>query len=67
METKKNPVPVIEGINIEEFIKNYRKKSLIVVLKNACNCIINFKKNGIKTFMKNILEYPVILFDASIE
>ena len=50
------PVPVIEGMNIEEFIKNYRKKSLPVVLKNAASSW-PFYKNGIPNFLqKNILE-----------
>ena len=32
-----SPVPVIDGTNLEEFIKNYRKKSVPVVLKNVAS------------------------------
>ena len=61
------PVPVIEGMNIEEFIKNYRKKSLPVVLKNAASSWPFYKKWNPEFFAEKYPDDPVILFDAAIE
>ena len=61
------PVPVIEGMNIEEFIKNYRKKSIPVVLKNAASSWALYKKWNPEFFAKKYPDDPVILFDAAIE
>jgi len=60
-------VPVIEGMNIEEFIKNYRKKSLPVVLKNAASSWPFYKKWNPEFFAEKYPDDPVILFDAAIE
>lgn len=61
------PVPVIEGVNIEEFIKNYRKKSLPVVLKNAASSWALYEKWNPEFFAEKYPDDPVILFDAAIE
>ena len=61
------PVPVIDGINVKDFIKNYRKKSKPVVLKNVASSWPLFKKWNPEFFAKQYPEDPVILFDAAIE
>ena len=61
------PVPVIDGTNIKEFIKNYRNKSQPVVLKNVASSWPLFKKWNPEFFAKQYPEDPVILFDAAIE
>jgi hypothetical protein len=61
------PVPVIEGVNIEEFIKNYRKKSLPGVLKNAASSWVLYEKWNPEYFAEKYPDDPVILFDAAIE
>ena len=61
------PVPVIEGMNIDEFIKNYRKISQPVVLKNAAASWPLMNKWTPDYFANQYPEDPVILFDASIE
>jgi len=61
------PVPVIEGANIHDFIKNYRNKSQPVVLKNAASSWPLFKKWSPEFFAEKYPNDPVILFDAAIE
>jgi ribosomal protein L16 Arg81 hydroxylase len=61
------PVPVIEGMNVEEFIKNHRKKSQPVVLKNAASSWPLYKKWTPEFFAEQYPEDPVILFDGAIE
>jgi len=61
------PVPVIEGLNIKDFIKNYRKRSKPVVLKNVASSWPLYKKWNPEFFAKQYPDDPVILFDAAIE
>lgn len=62
-----NPVPVLDGNNVEEFIKYYRKKSKPVVLKNVASSWPLYNKWNPEFFAKQYPEDPVILFDAAIE
>ena len=61
------PVPEIDGLKLEEFIKNYRKKSRPVVLKNVASSWPLFKKWNPEFFAEQYPDDPVILFDAAIE
>jgi hypothetical protein len=61
------PVPVIEGMDVDEFIKNHRKKSQPVVLKNAASSWPLYKKWSPEFFAEQYPEDPVILFDGAIE
>lgn len=61
------PVPVLEGANVDDFIKNYRDKLQPVVLKNAASSWPLFQKWNPDFFAEQYPEDPVILFDAAIE
>ncbi|MEE3097606.1 MAG: cupin-like domain-containing protein, partial [Bacteroidota bacterium] len=62
-----SPVPEIDGTNLEEFIKNYRKKSVPVVLKNVASKWPLHEKWNPDYFASLYPKDPVILFDAAVE
>ena len=61
------PVPEIEGVSVDEFIKNYRNKSQPVVLKKAAKDWPFYDLWTPEYFARKYPEDPVILFDATIE
>ena len=62
-----SPVPVIDGTNVKEFVKNYRKKSVPVVLKNVASKWPLHEKWNPDYFASLYPKDPVILFDAAVE
>lgn len=61
------PVPVMDGTNLEEFVRLFRNTSHPVVLKNVASNWPLFEKWTPEFFAEQYPEDPVILFDAAVE
>ena len=65
--TNHAPVPVMDGTNLEEFVRLFRNTSHPVVLKNVASNWPLFEKWTPEFFAEQYPGDPVILFDAAVE